>query len=598
MAKADPQQDIVKAAAGYLRRSTDRQEQSLEDQRRAIELYAGREGYNVVEWFVDDAISGTTTEARKAFQAMIETSQKPACPFRYVLVYDVKRFGRVDTDEAGYYRHLLRRAGVEVVYTSEGFNGGDSDDLVRSVKQWQARAESKDLSKVTIRGQVSVVDKGYWCGGVPPYGYDLLYEDPAGKPIRRIRFATDGTKQEFDADGNLVRTHERATRLARPKTDHPRLVLGDPDRVALVRRIFRMYVEEGLGYRAIAEALNAAGTVSPRDGTWSKATDSAWGHGTIRSMILNGTYTGDTYWNRRSYSKFHRVVGGRAQDRPRHRSGKVDWNPEQDWIIIKDTHPAIISRETFRRVVQERGASRLRCINASYRRGPAKSSPYLLSGLLRCACGHAFIGHCTKKHKRTISGEPVRTLYYVCGGYMQKGRAKCTGLRIPQQEMESLIWRKVRLRLEEFCIGSEKLVERMLRGERGYGGADPEREARSLRALIEAINHKAEALVDGMTAPAASLVRQKLDALGRERRLLEQRLSEAEATSQYHPPDPRAVVGEFRTCLARLRQVREFGTNQQRKTFLRGMIERIEVKPRLRRARLCWHHLPRPAESL
>ena len=42
----------------YLRRSTDRQEQSLDDQRRAIETYAEEEGFEVIQWFVDDAISG------------------------------------------------------------------------------------------------------------------------------------------------------------------------------------------------------------------------------------------------------------------------------------------------------------------------------------------------------------------------------------------------------------------------------------------------------------------------------------------------------------------------------------------------------------
>lgn len=69
-----------------------------------------------------------------------------------MLCYDVNRFGRLDNDEAGHYRFLLRRQGAEAVYISEGFNGHDTDDLLRPVKQWQARQESKDLSKVTIRG--------------------------------------------------------------------------------------------------------------------------------------------------------------------------------------------------------------------------------------------------------------------------------------------------------------------------------------------------------------------------------------------------------------------------------------------------------------
>ena len=34
---------------------------------------------------------------------------------------------------------------MEVIYVSEGFNGDDTDDLLRPVKQWQARQESKDL---------------------------------------------------------------------------------------------------------------------------------------------------------------------------------------------------------------------------------------------------------------------------------------------------------------------------------------------------------------------------------------------------------------------------------------------------------------------
>ena len=49
--------------------------------------------------------------------------------FGYILCYDVSRFGRVETDEAGYYRHLLSKAGVEVKYVAEGFHGDDTDDL-------------------------------------------------------------------------------------------------------------------------------------------------------------------------------------------------------------------------------------------------------------------------------------------------------------------------------------------------------------------------------------------------------------------------------------------------------------------------------------
>ena len=171
-----------KPAVAYLRRSTDRQEQSIGDQRAAILRFAAENGFEIVREYTDDAVSGTSTAGRKAFQQLLADAQANGHDWRHVLVYDVKRFGRLGNDEAGYYRHLLCQAGVEVVYITENFNGDDTDDLLRPVKQWQARQESRDLSKVTIRGQVSLSEHGWWIGGTPPYGYDLLYFDSANTP--------------------------------------------------------------------------------------------------------------------------------------------------------------------------------------------------------------------------------------------------------------------------------------------------------------------------------------------------------------------------------------------------------------------------------
>jgi len=54
---------------------------------------------------------------------MIHDAQRPGCPFQYLLVYAVKRFGRLDNDETGHHRYLLRKAGVEVIHVAENFNG-------------------------------------------------------------------------------------------------------------------------------------------------------------------------------------------------------------------------------------------------------------------------------------------------------------------------------------------------------------------------------------------------------------------------------------------------------------------------------------------
>ncbi len=97
--------DATRAVA-YLRRSTDRQEQSIPDQKKAIDEYAREHGFQLVRSFVDDAVSGTSTLRRKAFQAMMEEAQKPKRGWETIIVYDVKCFGRTDNDE---YSRLHRR---------------------------------------------------------------------------------------------------------------------------------------------------------------------------------------------------------------------------------------------------------------------------------------------------------------------------------------------------------------------------------------------------------------------------------------------------------------------------------------------------------
>ncbi len=227
-------------AVGYVRRSTDRQEQSIGDQKKALEAYAAKHGLRLSKFYIDDAISGTSTLGRRAFQEMIADAQKSTRPFDKVVVYDVKRFGRVDNDEAGYYRHILRANSVEVIYVTENFNGDTTDDLLRPVKQWQARQESKDLSKVTIRGLLSKVEGGWWMGGTPPYGYDLCYQNAEGKFLFILRFMPDGSKQLLDEKGNLIRTLARGESLNISKRDQAKLTPSSTERVKVIERIFRM----------------------------------------------------------------------------------------------------------------------------------------------------------------------------------------------------------------------------------------------------------------------------------------------------------------------------------------------------------------------
>lgn len=280
-------------AVGYLRRSTDRQEQSIPDQQHAVERYCAEHSLTLLRCYTDDAISGTSTVGRHAFQQMIADAQRPGAwggEFGVIVVYDVKRFGRVDNDEAGYYRHVLREHGVEVRYASENFAGDGTDDLLRPVKQWQARQESKDLSKVTIRGLLSKSTTGHWMGGAPPYGYDLRYESQAGEFLFFLRYMPDGSKVMYDTRWRRVRTLQRGESVAVSRKDHCTLVPSEPARVEVVKRIFRMYVEEGRGFKAIADQFNRDEIPPARGPAWAEHYSGQWAMTTTRAILANPAY--------------------------------------------------------------------------------------------------------------------------------------------------------------------------------------------------------------------------------------------------------------------------------------------------------------------
>ena len=60
------------------------------------------------------------------------------------------------------------------------------------------------------------------------------------------------------------------------------------------------------------------------------------------------------------------------------------------------------------------------------------------------------------------------------------------------------------------------------------------------------------------------------------------------------PVDPRSLDAELRAYVGRLDEIRSFGTVEEQKTFLRGFIDRIEVKPREGEALVFWKKLPAP----
>jgi len=568
-------------AAGYVRRSTDKQEQSIEDQKKAIQKYIDENGFRFLRFYIDDAISGTSTLGRRAFLQMIADAEKPSCDFNKIIVYDVKRFGRLDNDEAGYYRHRLRCHGVEICYLSENFNGDSTDDLLRPVKQWQARQESKDLSKVTIRGLLSKAQTGFWMGGTPPYGYDLHYENADGQFLMILRYMPDGSKQVLNEQGKVVRILSRGESLNISKRDHARLTSSDPERVKVIGRIFKMYAEEGKGYKSSADTLNQQGIATPRGPEWSCIYSGKWTDTTIRAILVNPLYAGDMVWNRRTDGRFHRISNGQAIDRQNIHGARLVPNHKQDWIVVRDAHPALISRRLFeqarQRLEAEPSSIRQRGKNHG-RTWNGQRSRFILSGLMKCGlCSNRYQGVTRVKGKRRLDGTPVKTRYYGCGGYISKGTSVCQVNTIPKDTLESTVINAVLDFYRPYIQngGRQKLAE-AIKAQIGTEKQDVAAARRRAESELERAGGIINNLLDNITETNREYVDTRLNELTQQKQQLEARIEELDRLS-LSQAEVETIAADAMQFLSGLEYTLHQGLPQEKLVALRRCIEKIEI---------------------
>jgi len=581
MARRNLEKKPSNRTVGYVRRSTDRQEQSIGDQKKALEAYATEHDLRLVKFYIDDAISGTSTLGRKAFQQMIKDAESATHRFDIIVVYDVKRFGRVDNDEAGYFRHILRTNNVEVIYVAENFNGDTTDDLLRPVKQWQARQESKDLSKVTIRGLLSKVEGGWWMGGTPPYGYDLRYENAEGKFLFILRFIPDGSKQLLDEKGNLIRTLARGESLNISKRDQAKLTLSHPERVKVAKQIFQMYAEQGKGYKSLANTLNQKNTPSPRGPKWSHIYRGFWTDSTIRSILVNPIYAGDMVWNRRTDGRFHRISKGRAVDRENVHGARLVPNGKSDWIVIRDAHPGLISRRLFeqaRQRLENHPKSIEQRQNNHGKTWNGQRSRFILSGLMKCSlCDNRYQGVTRSKGKRRLDGSRVKTYSYGCGGYITKGKKVCEMNPIPKKILEEKVIEVVLDFYKDYLDkGGRKKLAGAVKLQVNFEGKELVTARQRTQTEQEKIGKTIDNLLDNLTETNREYVDQRLNELKQQKQQLETRLEELDLL-YLSQAEIDGIVTDSMQFLSGIEFTLHHGLPHEKLAALRQCIEKIWV---------------------
>ena len=467
----------MEKAWAFYRRSTDKQELSISDQRRDCQEFAARNGWQIVREFepFKGWGSGLTIDQDPTFKEMVRLAEVCGHGIRYLVVYDVSRFGRLQPEDKIYWeRRFKKQGGIQIVYVKDDFknDGSIGDILTKVVKHSEAHQFSMKLSELTLRGAKSHAALGHSAGGKAPYGYDRLLVDSTGTTVKVL------AKGEWKES----------------KLQHV-ILQPSPTEKSIVQWIFETY-DKGKGLKLIVDDLNGRQVPPPCGRHWSKTM--------IHYLMRNRTYLGERSYNKSSYKAYRRGEKGSLK------------NPKDQWIVKEQAHEPIIDKALFDRV-------QAKFKNRTFSQGGRHHTPYLLSGLAVCEnCGYKLMGW--PKH-----GNGHTYLTYTCTGYHNHGRTVCRSFNVLTDELEGTAVEAVRRHLEDPSWRKE--LKPLLRTavEEQYGSG-AENRLEDLQSRLEAVNSKIQNLVEAVKIGRFSeTLLETLQSLETERKNIRQELGEAES---------------------------------------------------------------------
>lgn len=351
-----------KRAVAYCRVSTNKEDQlnSLAAQQEYFRTHMKEYGYDLIRIYADEGITGTKKRNRKEFLRMLNDARKDM--FDVLFVKDVSRFARNTLDSLESVR-MLKDQGVSIVFINNQGILETSSELMFTIMSAMAQEESVNMSKRVKFGKEQNARKGRVPNIV--YGYDK-------KPGEYF---------------SLYINEEEAE---------------------VVRRIFRLYTEEGMGCLAIANQLNAEGRRTKRGCMWSQ--------NAITRIIRNEIYIG-------------LIVNGKEATKEIYNNKRIK-KEQSDWIVVENPELKIIDKKIYdkaQKILHGR-------YDAFHIKKERQSNRYLFSTLIKCK-------HCHRSFRR-IERQFTNTYYvrWVCSSRNGDGIEACeNATKIREDELLAAI---------------------------------------------------------------------------------------------------------------------------------------------------------------
>jgi len=291
-------------------------------------------------------------------------------------------------------------------------------------------------------------------------------------------------------------------------------------------------------------------------------------------------------WNRRADGRFHRISEGRAVERDILHSTQLMPNKREDWIIVRDAHPALVGRrlliqtkqrlESNHKSIEQR--QRISKHNTHGKTWNGRRSRFILSGLMQCSlCGSRYQGITKTNGKKRLDGTRVKTSYYVCGGYITKGKSVCELNPIRQEVLEETIIDTVLNFYKPLLSngGRRKLadaVKTQVSLEAEEFVADRKKAQEKINQIKTTINN----LQDNISSANRDFVDRRLGELRGRKYQLEARLEELDQLS-LSQTEINSIVSDSMKFIASLEFILREGLAQEKLVVLRQCVKKINI---------------------
>ena len=490
---------------------------SIENQRLLLKEYADKNGFKNCQYYIDDGYSGVNKN-RPEYVRMLKDIESGLVGT--VIVKDQSRLGRDHLETGRLMEILFPSYDVRFIAISDGVDSINGLNDMSGIKNYFNDFFAQDTSRKIRTIQKAKGERGERVGASLPYGY---MKDP----------------------------------------NDSKRIIPDPETAPVVKRIFEMYAS-GIGMKKICNTLEEEEVLSPsvyafnktgsRSGNPKLDKPYAWSIASVRSMLLNQMYCGDTV-NFKTYTKSNKL------------KKRIKNDPEKV-LIFENTHEPIIDRGLFE-LVQKHFVGRKRA------NGNGEMDKY--AGYLYCAeCGSRLYLH---RNKKTHNN-------FMCGRY-EKRKSNCTAHYIREEVVDAIVLKVIKRVTTYAREHSEEFYEMaMSKGENEAMSQSKNNEA--LRSEYETRINQLESAISMlyMDRVTGRVTPERYDSLAsgyeKEQSELKTKLQELDSHTSYLAVKEKCVR-EFINNAKKYVDVAEV-TSQ----LLRAFIKRIEVHEKAEKRSRTW----------